>query len=149
MRSIVLAAVLFLPVFLRAESPAPYLVNKKAVATTGAKDQATLHEGTSAIVVTAQAPVPAEITDKSLAQSVAKEAAIGIGRTHLMRYVLKKKTHTKKTLADAMIPSVDLQKSVKDLVDGAEVKNVEWKTDQCVVTLSLSKDKLAKILRGA
>ena len=131
-----------------ADTPPPSLLNKEAEPTKAAiKDTTQVREGGRVITVTAESPIPADVSDKEKAQAIAKDAAVSVARSRLMLHIQSKRTHKKKTLEEAEIPSLELQQKVRDLVAGAEIVDVTWKKDACAVTISLSKLKLGKILR--
>jgi len=106
-----------------------------------------VQEASDYIYVTAKAPIPAEVKDKTQAMSLARDAAVTIGQVDLLTFVLSKKTRSKKTLGEAEIPYIKVQQEIRGRIQGAEVIKTRYEGDECVVTLALPKSEIAEILR--
>lgn len=106
-----------------------------------------VRETQRAITVTVSAPVPEEVESDSQAKALSREAAIALGQTHILNHILQKKTRSRKTLAEAEIPSLHLQNRIRAMVKGVQVKKTWWKDNLCWVTLALNKRELKAILR--
>ncbi len=63
-----------------------------------------VRETTEYIYAVATAPVPTEVTNRTQALSLARDAAVTLGQTSLLTYILSKKTKSHKTLAEAELP---------------------------------------------
>ncbi|MCB4756155.1 MAG: hypothetical protein LHV69_03830 [Elusimicrobia bacterium] len=106
-----------------------------------------IQENFGYIFARASAPIPPEVPDNTQAKALSREAAIVIGQTRLLNHILQKKTRSKKTLAEAEVPSLNLQKTVRGFIMGAAVMETRWEEGKCRVTLRLSKRQLKEILR--
>jgi hypothetical protein len=128
-------------------TPKPSLVSAVQKPTVGEKVSG-VDEGMHAYVAEAAAPVPVELEDKSKAQDLAKEAATRTAKTKILTYILSKRAHSGKTLADAEIPYIEVQTQIRDTVNAGEVKSTHWTDDQCTVTVSVAKEPITKILKS-
>lgn len=106
-----------------------------------------VHEGWGSLQVKATAPLPQEVVNETQAQALAREAAIVRGQTALLTYVLQKRTRSRKTLAEAEIPSLQLQEHIRGYIKGAKAVRTMWAPLECTVTLVLDKSELKSILR--
>jgi hypothetical protein len=107
-----------------------------------------IQEGVDAIVVKAKAPIPTEISNQSQALALAREAAITTGQTHLLSYILSKRTRSGKELSEAEIPSLKLQDKVRGTVSGAQILSTRYDDGQCQVTMSVSKSRVKVLRKG-
>lgn len=105
-----------------------------------------VNERWGTLQVRASAPIPEEVSNETQAQALARDAAVVRGQTALLTYVLQKKTRSKKTLAEAEIPSLPLQERIRGYIKGARVVKTTWGTIECTVTLVLDKNELKEIL---
>lgn len=112
-----------------------------------ADERIRVDEGWQALRVTARAPIPEEVSNETQARALSREAAVIKGQTALLTYVLQKRAHSKKTLAEAEIPSVPLQQHIRGYIKGARVVKTTWGRIECSVTLVLDKSELKSILR--
>ena len=78
-------------------------------------------------------------------QTVAPEARVA--RNHGV-FSPDASVDTGKTLADAEIPYIDVQKQIRDAVAAGEVTSIDWKDEQCTVKVSVNKDPIVKILKS-
>lgn len=106
-----------------------------------------IKEGPESIYAVSKAPIPQEITNKSQAMSLARDAAVTLGQTSLLTYLLDKKTHSKKTLAEAEVPYIKLQVEIRGMVQGAEVVKTVYDAGECEVTLAISKSQVKELLK--
>jgi hypothetical protein len=111
-----------------------------------ANDDSVVKEGFGDLRVTAEAPLPEEVDNESQARALSKEAATARGQTALLKYVLAKKTHSKKLLSEAEIPSLELQDHIRGYVKGARIVRTQWLPKSCRVSLILDKKYLNEIL---
>lgn len=111
------------------------------------QDMVKVDESWGALKVRPTAPIPEEVTNQTQAQALCRDAAIVRGQTALLTHVLSKKAHSKKTLAEAEVPSLELQQSIRGYIHGARVVRTQWLKDSCAVTLVLDKSELKSILR--
>src|SRR5262245_32895036 len=86
-----------------------------------AEDKPRVSEGLFELTVKAWAPLLTEITNETQAAALARESAIAQGQMAILGYVLDKKSHSHKTLAEAEIPSLPLQGRIRGMVKGARV----------------------------
>lgn len=107
-----------------------------------------VHEGWSALRVKTTAPIPSEVSNVTQARALSREAAVVMGQDALLTYVLKKKTHSKKTLAVAEVPSLELQQKIRATIKGVRVIRTQWINNECRVTLELPKRHIKAILRN-
>ena len=112
-----------------------------------ADDLPPVEEVWGSLQVRSTAPIPEEVSNATQAQALAREAAVVRGQTALLMHILKKRTHSKKTLAEAEIPSLPLQERVRGYIKGARVTRTQWVKEGCRVTLVLDKSELRSILR--
>jgi hypothetical protein len=112
-----------------------------------AEKKLVVKESLGELSVVSTAPVPEEVDNQSQAKALSREAAVLRGQTALLTYVLQKKTHSKKTLAEAEIPSLELQENIRGYIKGAKVARTDWKPKDCTVLLTLSKTHLKELLR--
>jgi hypothetical protein len=112
-----------------------------------ANDDPVVKESWSELRVVASAPIPEEIENQTQAKALAQEAAVVRGQTAFIKYIERKKTRSKKTLAVAEYPYLDLQAKVQNYIKGARVARTRWTPKSCTVTLVLSKKALNEILR--
>lgn len=113
----------------------------------GAVERNFVTESRSSYVVKAEAPIPKEINDELEAHKLAREAAVTWGQNEILKYVLKKKAKSGRILAVAEIPSLELQKELRDYVKTAKVEGVEFTNKICKLSLTLPKAPLKAILK--
>lgn len=113
-----------------------------------AEDSPRVRESFRSIWVTSTAPIPEEVRRESEAKELAQTAAVQSGHTALLNHVLQKKTRSRKTLAEAEIPYLELQDAVRAYVRSGKIKHVEWRDNTCRVTIVLPKAPLKKILKN-
>lgn len=106
-----------------------------------------VRESFTTISVDTHAPYPSDIENETQARALAKEAAVTIGQNEILRYVLRKRTRSGKTLEEAQIPSTAIQDNVKALIVGAQVSGVRFEKDGCRARVSVRKKNLKVILR--
>ncbi len=111
-----------------------------------ANDDPVVKESWNELKVTAAAPVPEEVDNETQAKALSQEAAVVRGQTALLKYIELKKTHSKKTLAEAEYPYLELQEKIHGYIKGAQVVRTEWLPKSCRVTLVLNKKYLKEIL---
>lgn len=104
-------------------------------------------EGPKYITVLSQAPVPAEVQNKTQALALAREAAIATGQVQLLTYILSKKTDSGKALEEAEHPYLELQEKVRGIVKGAQIEKTKYVDDICHVTMSISRKAIKEILK--
>ncbi len=124
----------------------PFIAALAATSVVHAEDLPKVQEGFGSLKVKSSAPVPDEVTETQ-GHALSREAAIVRGQTALLTYILQKKTHSKKTLSEAEIPSNELQDHIRGYVKGARPVKTEWIKKVCYVTLVLDKSELRSILR--
>lgn len=110
-------------------------------------DKTIVDEGMSSFVVKAEAPIPSEIKDEAQARKFAEEAALTWGQNQILTYILKKKAKSGRILAVAEMPSLELQKEIRDYVKTAKAEDVEFTNKICRLNLVLPKAPLKAILR--
>ncbi len=110
-------------------------------------DKTIVNEGMSAFTVKAEAPIPSEIQDEAQARKFAEEAAVTWGQNQILTYILKKKAKSGRILAVAEMPSLELQKEIRDYVKTAKAEDVEFTNKICRLNLVLPKAPLKAILR--
>ncbi len=108
-----------------------------------------INEGSRVIEVRSTAPIPEEITNETQASALSREAAITQGQAELLTYVLNKKTRSGKTLAEAEIPSLDLQGKIRTLIREVRIKKSTWKDKKCTVFLQMNKKPLKTLLKSS
>ncbi len=118
------------------------------ISTLHAEPPVKISESWGSIRAQASAPIPSEVSNATQAQSLARDAAIVRAQTALLTHVLQKKARSKKILAEAEIPSVDLQQHIRGTIKGARVTRTQWTADVCNVTLVLDKAMINEILRA-
>jgi hypothetical protein len=106
-----------------------------------------ISDGPLEISSTATAPIPSEVENDTQAHALSRDAAVSLAQTNLLTYVLQKKTRSKKTLAEAEVPSLETQESVRGVVKGARIVRTKWTETDCVVTVVISKSDLKDILK--
>ena len=84
-------------------------------------------ETLASITVRAAAPIPSEVMNETQGLALAREAAVMLAQTRLLTTILTKKTASKKTLAEAEIPSLALQGEVRAFIRGAEVTKTVYR----------------------
>ncbi len=114
--------------------------------TVSAEELPRVDEGWGSLQVQATAPIPEEVQNETQARALSREAAIVRGQTALLTYVLQKRARSKKTLAEAEIPSLPLQEHIRGYIKSAKVKKTMWGRIECTVTLVLDKSELKSIL---
>lgn len=110
-------------------------------------DKITVDESFSTLTIKAEAPIPSEIPDEAQARKFAEEAAVTWGQNQILATILKKKTRSGKLLAIAEMPSLELQKEIRDYVKTAKAENVSFTNKICRLNLVLPKAPLKAILR--
>lgn len=106
-----------------------------------------VHEGLFALTVTVKSVLSPEITNETQAKALARDAAVAVGQINLLKRVLEKKASSRKTLAEAEIPSIALQQQIRGYIKGAKITRTKWEGQYCYVTLSLDKSELKQILK--
>lgn len=118
-----------------------------SIAMNAAEEKIQVSEGWKSFQVRSTAPIPSEVTNETQSRALSREAAISAGQAALLTVVLQKRTHSKKTLAEAEIPSLDLQGRIRGTIKGARVVKTVWINKECTVTLVLDKSHIKDILR--
>lgn len=113
----------------------------------GAVERTRVWQTFGAVRVRAEAPIPEEVTNPTQRLALCREAALSMGQDALLGHLLAKKARSGKTLAEAEIPSLELQNRIRGTVMGVEVLNTTWAEDACRVELSLPKRRLRPLLR--
>jgi hypothetical protein len=106
-----------------------------------------IRERGSQIVIRSRAPFPPEVTSKTQAMSICRDAAIALGQGHLLNYVLEKKTKSGQQLEDYEEAYIKLQRRIRGTVKEANVLETKWSDEDCWVTLSISKKKVRAFLQ--
>ncbi|MFN0116908.1 MAG: hypothetical protein ACKVQC_01275 [Elusimicrobiota bacterium] len=104
-------------------------------------------ESFSKITAYSCAPVPKEVSNETQARAISREASVSLGQEAILKKILSKKTHSGKTLAEAEVPSLDLQKKVRDTIKGSIVKKTQWKDGLCWTLIELPKSRVKTLLK--
>jgi hypothetical protein len=104
-------------------------------------------ESWTAIKVKSVVPYPPELTDEAQARRLSEEAALTQARDALLTRVLLKTTKSKRPLSTAEIPSLELQKQIRDMVNETPVVKTLHVDQTCTLWLRLPKKQLKRILK--
>lgn len=99
-------------------------------------------------MVTSKAPYPMDIKDETQARNLSQEAAITNARAALLTNILTIKAKSGRPLSVAEVPSLDIQKEIRDLVNEAPIKKTKFEKETCFIVLEFDKGKLKKILHN-
>jgi len=106
-----------------------------------------LKESHDAITVRMRAPYPPEVSNKTQAMALARDAAVASGQTLLLNHILNKETKSDKTLAEAEFPSIKLQTEIRGVIKGARILKTKYEDNECWVILSISQRQVKKLLK--
>lgn len=110
-------------------------------------DAVRISEGFFSIKAVATAPVPDEVENDTQARALSRDAAIMRAQNAILTHVLKKKTRHYKSMAEAEIPSVDLQNDLRATIKGAKITKTRWVRDVCIVYVTLDKSHINSLRR--
>jgi hypothetical protein len=106
-----------------------------------------VREGPGEIVARAVASYPSEVKDETQASMLACQGATANAQAAILDRILMKQTPSGKTLAEAEVPNIELQRHVRTMVSSAQVIQTSVHDKACAVTIAISKPELRAILK--